>query len=303
MNERLPTALEWLRRQDLPASTPARTTRAPGARARPPSAARLDAAPLAGLWVGADRRATSVDSIDIAERDGVCLLRVAGADASGPREWGVMEATPHAADVDGSIAIGGTARYDFCFLEVTLTFFMKSGILILCRFNRWKDDSARADCFTREFLYRRFRQGGRTRAEGTVSGGITRGTDRPAGAPPPRIDPAPVAGRFRSCDPSTLGFAEITVLPRDRHLEMTLIAAGGPAADPGQVMSIRGAAFADGEHGGPAGGFLAECESSFQRLVLAAYLNKGLLAIDTFTTFLDGSGRSAYRARDHFYRA
>jgi hypothetical protein len=297
--DRLPTVLEWLRRQDLPA--------------RPLSGPRLEAAPLAGFWVGADRRTTSVDSMDITERDGVCLLRVAGGDTTAPRDWGIVEATPHAADVDGSIAIGATARYDFGFLETTLTFFMKSGILILCTFNRWQDGSARADCFTREFLYRRTRDGGRTSAAGMVTAGITRGNDRPAGsieghsAPQrsPRVDPSPIAGRFRSCDQSTLGFTEITVVPGDRDIELTLSAAGGSLLDPGrpgQVIPVRGAAFGDGVHGGPAVGFLAESESSFQRLVLAAYLTKGLLAIDTFTTFLDSSGRSAYRARDHFYR-
>jgi len=294
----LETTVEWLRRQDLPAGPP-------------PADASLDLEPLAGLWVGADRRSMSVDAIDIATRDDACLLRAAGGDSSGPRDWGVVDATVYAPDVGGAAAIGVTARYDFGFLETTLTGFTKSGILILCTYNRWKDGSARADYFTREFLYRRFRRGGRPPAAGIVSGGATRGLDRPpdeAGAASVQVssqivDPAPVAGRFLSCDRATSGFAEVTITPADRHLDLTLRAAAGFASDPGRLVAMRGIAFGERVEGGPAAGFLAESESSFQRLLLAAYLTKGLLAIDTYSTFRDGSGRRPYRARDHFFRS
>jgi hypothetical protein len=37
------------------------------------------------------------------------------------------------------------------------------------------------------------------------------------------------------------------------------------------------------------------------RVTLACYLNKRLLVVDAYTTFHDGSGRSPYFARDHFY--
>ena len=292
----LKTTVEWLRRQDLPAG-------------QPPDAP-LDLEPLAGLWVGADRRSMSVDVIDITERDGACLLRAAGGDSSGPRDWGVVDATAYAPDVGGPAAIGATARYDFGFLETTLTGFTKSGILILCTYNRWKDGSSRADYFTREFLYRRFHRGGRPPAAGIVSGGTTRGFDRPpdeggaasARVPSHGVDSAPVAGRFLSCDRETSGFAEVTITPTDRHLDLTVRASGGFASDLGRLVAMRGIAFGERVEGGPAVGFLAESESSFQRLVLAAYLNKGLLAIDTYSTFRDGSDRRPYRARDHFFR-
>jgi hypothetical protein len=290
------TTVEWLRIQDLPAG--------------PPPDAPLDLGPLTGVWVGADRRSTSVDAIDITERDGACLLRAAGGDSSGPRDWGVVDATVYAADVGGVAAIGVTARYDFGFLETTLTGFTKSGILILCTYSRWKDGSSRADYFTREFLYRRFRRGGGPPAAGIVSGGTARGLDRPpdeaggASAPVPShgVDATPVAGRFLSCDRETSGFAEVTITPTDRHLDLTLRAGGGFASDPGRLVAMRGIAFGERVEGGPAGGFLVESESSFQRLVLAAYLNKGLLAIDTYATFRDASDRRPYRARDHFFR-
>jgi hypothetical protein len=291
-----PPRLAWLRRQDLPAASL--------------SDAVLDLEPLAGVWVGADRRSKSVDAIDVTERHGACLLRTAGGDRSGSRDWGVVNATAYASDVGGAAAIGATARYDFGFLETTLTAFMKSGILILCTYNRWKDGRSRADYCTREFLYRRFRHGGRRPADGTVSAGITRGLDLPVdeaatGSAPVssvRVDSAPVAGHFLSCDRSTSGFAEITITAVGHHLDLTLRAAGSSPSAQGGLVSMRGTAFAERVEGGPAGGFLAESESSFQRLTLAAYLNKGLLAIDTYTRFHDGSGRHPYRARDHFFR-
>lgn len=270
----------------------------------------LDVEPLTGLWVGADRRSMSVDRIDITERDGACLLRAAGGDRSGPRDWGVVDATVYAPNVGGAAAIGATARYDFGFLESTLTGFTKNGILILCTYNRWKDGSARADYFTREFLYRRFHRGGRPPAVGLVSGGTTRGLDWPsdearaasARVPSHGVDPAPVAGRFLSCDRETSGFAEVTITPTDRHLDLTVRAAGGVASDSGQLIAMRGIAFGERIEGGAAVGFLAESVSSFQHLTLAAYLNKGLLAIDIYSTFRGRSDRRPYRARDHFFR-
>lgn len=300
MNEhpgRLPTTFEWLRRQDLPSAL---LPEGP-----------LDLEPLTGVWVGADRRTLSVDTIDVTTRDAGYLVSAAGGDASAAHQWGIVDATAYAPDVSGAAAIGLTARYDFGFLDTTLTGFIKSGIFILCTYNRWQDGSGRADYFTREFLYRRFRQGGRSPAASAVSDGITRGLDRAiaeaAGAGPaleraPRVDPTPVSGRFLSCDRSTAGFAEVTVTPVDRHLELTLVAARHGASETGRSLSIRGTAFGECVDGGPAAGFLAESASSFQRVILAAYLNKGLLAIDTYTTFSDGSGRRAYRARDHFFR-
>jgi hypothetical protein len=285
--------LEWLRRQDLPAGLPPDTP--------------LDVEPLTGVWVGADRRSMSVDALDIIERDGACLVRAAGGDSSGPRDWGVVPASAYAAGVGDAAAIGLTAQYDFGFLETTLTGFIKSGIFILCTYNRWKDGSGRADYLTREFLYRRLRRGGSPTAAGTVAGGITRGLDCPAaeaapGSAPHVVDPSPVAGRFLSCDRETPGFTEITITPAGPRLDLTLRAAGGVPSDRGRLSTIRGIACAECILGGAAGGFLATSESSFQHLVLAAYLNKGLLAIDTYTTFRDGSGRRAYRARDHFFR-
>jgi hypothetical protein len=291
----LETTVEWLRVQDLPAG--------------PPPDAPLDLEPLTGVWVGADRRSMSVDQIDITERDGTCRLRAAGGDRSGPRDWGVVDATAYAPDVGGAAAIGFAARYDFGVLETTLTGFTKSGILILCTYNRWKDGSSRADYFTREFLYRRFRRGGRPPAAGIVSGGTTRGLDRPpdeaggaSALPSHGVDATSVAGRFLSCDRETSGFAEVTITPTDQHLDLRLRTAGGFASDPGRLVAMRGIAFGEEIEGGPAVGFLGGSESSFQRLVLAAYLNKGLLAIDTYTTFRDGSDRRPYRARDHFFR-
>jgi hypothetical protein len=218
-----------------------------------------------------------------------------------------VPASAYAAGAGGAAAIGLTAHYDFGFLETTLTGFIKSGIFILCTYNHWKDGSGRADYFTREFLYRRLRRGGNPPAARSVSGGITRGLDRPPAetatdSASRGVDTSPVTGRFLSCDRETAGFAEITIASAGPRLDLTLRAAGGVPSDGGRLATIRGMACAECVAGGPAGGFLATSESSFQRLMLAAYLNKGLLAIDTYATFHDGSGRRAYRARDHFFR-
>ena len=47
--------------------------------------------------------------------------------------------------------------------------------------------------------------------------------------------------------------------------------------------------------------FRADYDLGFARVMLACYLNKRLLVVDAYTVFQDGSGRSPYFQRDHFY--
>jgi hypothetical protein len=53
--------------------------------------------------------------------------------------------------------------------------------------------------------------------------------------------------------------------------------------------------------GGEAVAFCAFYDFGFARIDILAYLNKRLLVVDAYTTFHDGSARSSYFVRDHFY--
>jgi hypothetical protein len=60
--------------------------------------------------------------------------------------------------------------------------------------------------------------------------------------------------------------------------------------------------FADSVSNNLAVGFCAVYNFGFLETMLAGYLNKRLLVVDSYNQFRDGSGRSQYFLRDHFYQ-
>jgi hypothetical protein len=132
------------------------------------------------------------------------------------------------------------------------------------------------------------------------------------------IDAAPLCGRWVSFDAATRGIARIEIMVPE--VQATPAAVIGPrprAANTGAPIEVRvfgsfppgvqdwgaaaGEAFAGGVEGGAAVGFTARFGFGFLDVMLAAYLNRRLLVVDSYNVFRDGSGRSGYFARDHFY--
>jgi hypothetical protein len=115
----------------------------------------------------------------------------------------------------------------------------------------------------------------------------------------PGIDAAPLLGTWVSFAAATGGLARVVVASRDGQLRVR--AFGGFPAAPRDWGEVAGAAFAEGVDAAAAVGFLATYRFGFLDAMVAAYLNKRLLVVDTYNVFRDGSGRSPYFARDHFY--
>jgi len=125
----------------------------------------------------------------------------------------------------------------------------------------------------------------------------------------PAVDPGPLVGTWVSFDAATRGLVHVVVADRGGRLAVRAFGASSPAPqDWGEVV---GDAFAggvdrvggvDGVGGAAAVGFTARYRFGFADILLAAYLNRRLLVVDCYSVFGDGSGRSSYFSRDHFYQ-
>lgn len=177
-------------------------------------------------------------------------------------------------------------------------------------------------------------RGSSTIGNGAVGGALRVSRSRDGAAPGAAlaIDAAPLCGRWVSFDAATRGIARIEVraAPAGSAASAAPAAGGGPAASTpaagaaptvptgtGAPLVVRvfgsfppgvqdwgeaaGEAFAGGVEGGAAAGFTAWFRFGFLDVMLAAYLNRRLLVVDSYNVFRDGSGRSGYFARDHFY--
>ena len=114
---------------------------------------------------------------------------------------------------------------------------------------------------------------------------------RPVGRP---MDLAPLVGTWVNFDKTSRGIARVELSDRDGGLAVRVFG----VEDWGEVPAHP---FTDGAGLHAAVAFNAFYELGEMRTTLACYLNKRLLVVDAYTTFLDGSGRSPYFARDHFY--
>jgi hypothetical protein len=127
-----------------------------------------------------------------------------------------------------------------------------------------------------------------------------------AGSAAPVVDPAPLVGTWVSFDAATRGLVRVVVAGRGGRLAVRAFGASSPA--PQDWGETEGDAFAggvdvvDGVEGAAAVAFTARYRFGFVDVLLAAYLNRRLLVVDCYSVFRDGSGRSSYFGRDHFYQ-
>ena len=113
------------------------------------------------------------------------------------------------------------------------------------------------------------------------------------------IDLSPLVGTWVNFDQKSTGIFRLEI--EDRNGELILHTWGTGAPEPHDWGEAVGEAFTDGValHAGVA--FRADYDLGFARVMLACYLTKRLLVVDAYTRFQDGSGRSPYFQRDHFY--
>jgi hypothetical protein len=114
------------------------------------------------------------------------------------------------------------------------------------------------------------------------------------------IDVSPLVGTWHSTNKATRGIIRLILSEHNGMLALQSFGAWEPShIDWGPVQSK---AFAAGVGLVEGVGFKASYDFGFLQTVVAAYLNKRILVVDTYNTFKDGSGRFNYFFRDHFYQ-
>lgn len=111
-----------------------------------------------------------------------------------------------------------------------------------------------------------------------------------------------LTGRWANTSPDTWGVAEIVIEQDGEHFFVSVTAAGegGPIAWP-RTEAARLANLEE-EAGQRALALAVNFEFGFMRAETYLRVNKGVLVIVAYYTFLDGSPRSNYVNREFFYR-
>jgi hypothetical protein len=110
-------------------------------------------------------------------------------------------------------------------------------------------------------------------------------------------------GRWLNTNRDTRGIAECTIAAEQGQIKVSVVGVGdaGPIAWP--VVAAHALANLEEEAGQRTGALMATFDFEFMRAETHIRINKGVLVIVVFATFLDDSGRSNYLNREFFYRA
>jgi hypothetical protein len=109
-------------------------------------------------------------------------------------------------------------------------------------------------------------------------------------------------GRWLNTNRDTRGIAECTIAREGDQIKVSVIGIGdeGPIAWPS--VTAHALANLEEEAGQRSGALMATFEFGFMRAETHIRINKGVLVIVFFATFLDDSGRSNYLNREFFYK-
>ena len=126
-----------------------------GAEAEPLTAEdMIEGSSLAGFWISTDRDTQGIARLVIqCDRQGLAV-RAFGASVPAECDWGEVRADLFAETPTSRSGQGFSAFFDLGFKETLLQAKVTKGVLVVASFNRFKDDSGRANFFAREFFYR-----------------------------------------------------------------------------------------------------------------------------------------------------
>lgn len=121
-----------------------------------------------------------------------------------------------------------------------------------------------------------------------------------ASAPPGEIDVAPLLGTWWATDKATDSVVKLDLADRAGSFVVHAFGACTPApCDWGERPAVPYAATVGSRD---AMAFSAVYDFGFMETLLAAYMKGGILVLDTFNSFKDGSGRANYFTREFFHR-
>lgn len=246
----------------------------------------LQISAFCGDWSNADRSgACGMLGVTLTEQEGSLWVRGVGNARPVAYAWPRVRTPSFAPDPASHQAWGFLVDYDFGFLRTIAAGYYKTCVLVATTYNTFQDDSGRAPYWTREFFHRRM-----TAAPPTMPPprDLSRDRDRSQSNAPGHIDVAPMIGRWLNFDRDAPDVIGVTVRADGDRLAVAVEQAGRDGVRRWPTLS--GIAMAERPQGGPAIGFLAmgdlfaESSDGPHAGALCAYLNRGLLTIDTYVT-------------------
>jgi hypothetical protein len=261
----------------------------------------LQISPLCGDWLNADRSgACGMLGVTLAEQEGSLWVRGLGMAKPVGYAWHRVHTPSFAPDLASNHAWGFLVDYDFGFLRTIIAGYYKTSVLVATTYNTFQDSSGRTPYWTREFFHRRTLAEPRTTAPPPD---VSRDRDRSQGAAPGQVDPATMIGRWVNFDREAPEITGVTVRADGDRLAVSVeqFARGGVRHWP----ALPGIAMAERPQGGPAIGFLATGDLCAKQGdgphagALCAYLNRGLLTIDTYITDVRKSANVMTRVHLH----
>lgn len=114
----------------------------------------ISPAPLLGTWLNTNNSTQGILRAVLSGSGRDVRLRIVAAGDPSPRDWGETGAAVFATDTGSTEAMAFSAFYDFGFMETHLQAHVRQGVLIIAKFDRFKDNSGRSNYFSKEFFYR-----------------------------------------------------------------------------------------------------------------------------------------------------
>lgn len=114
----------------------------------------LSLEPLSGSWLNTNSTSRGIARADLSVKGNGLTLRVAAAGDPAPHDWGETDVQVFAADTSSAEAMAFSAFYDFGFMETLLQGHVRQGVLIIAKFDTFKDNSGRSSYFSKEFFFR-----------------------------------------------------------------------------------------------------------------------------------------------------
>ncbi|HEV2853844.1 MAG TPA: hypothetical protein VHC97_13665 [Thermoanaerobaculia bacterium] len=126
----------------------------------------------------------------------------------------------------------------------------------------------------------------------------------PEGVAPPGgiADLSALLGTWFNTDKNTGGVVRMVLAGMPADFTVHAFGAGSPPSQEYDWGSTGAVAYASGVASPDGMAFSATYDFGFVETFLAAYTKSGILVLDTFNVFKDGSGRSNYFSREFFHR-
>ena len=121
---------------------------------RPEAAGVISPEPLLGTWLNTNDATQGIVRAVLTASGSEIELQIVAAGDPGTCDWGRTGARLFSADTSSAEAMAFSAFYDFEFMETRLQAHVRQGVLIIAKFDRFKDNSGRSNYLSKEFFYR-----------------------------------------------------------------------------------------------------------------------------------------------------